>query len=372
MLQLKILGSIAILFGGGQIPQANFLMGEIIMLLIERVNTIIYGIHASYKGLISDKAYERMSIEKAKSIKKQIGTYFSTCRSFDPASDEYFDLILNQIISRNIKILFVTGGDGSARALKDLAKRLRQANCRVNIIFIPCTIDGLTGSIAIGIKAAVNESLRRIKLIAVNAFATFDNGLKGSRIAIVEMQGRNRDDILLTTFDKLLKSKRIGKFKISEINIFLIPSSWKWSIIDLLNKVQSLDTPTLILVSEGAKPTEGWFEQINGSSVAERISNMINSNKIRKSNYDVVGYLSQSNDCIDKEQKQEIIEWAKFSIDYIIENEKKNNSYATAIVKREDGLQAISLEELVSLNPNSKDTVPLSLEKIEELKNYLI
>jgi 6-phosphofructokinase len=57
---LGIIGVIAILYGGGQIPTGNYIIAEIAKQLL-KLECELYGVHKSFLGLGDENCYERFS-----------------------------------------------------------------------------------------------------------------------------------------------------------------------------------------------------------------------------------------------------------------------------------------------------------------------
>lgn len=363
-------GNIAVMYGGGQIPEANMLMGFIISRL-SNYNTV-FGIHESYKGLGRSECYEEMTEEKASEIKTQIGTYFSTCREFNPATDENFPDILQQLKEHDIRLLIGCGGDGTARGAVALEKKLKEAGYNVQIIWVPCTIDGITGTESIGVKSAVLKSASDVMNVAVNAWATYDHGLNGPRVAVVELMGRNRDDILIKVMKFLQNCVKIGKYDISDVRIIPLPSANEWSSDKLLIDVTDEERPVAILASEGAKPIEPIFEAIDEKGVGRKITRLINATRVKKANCHVVGYLSQTNSENSKAADKECSTWA-----YALEDMLQGNvrfTEAQAFIYRDccGDFVFVPLTEITEQNPYTKEPVPLSEEDKKFFEGFKI
>lgn len=320
--------AVAAMYGGGQIPSANFLMGSLIESLIS-FNCKVYGIHKSFMGLSDKSSYELMSLCRSKLIQTQMGTYFETCRNVDPSSDQYYYKILKVLKDLHIHTLFVCGGDGSLRASSAFNHRCAIDNFKIKIVFIPCTIDGISGSKSIGIDSAVSESIRRVQCMMVNSFATLDPKLKGSRVPIIQLQGRDRNDILFDVMKRLEDNSFVGKYNMSDIDIICIPTGYSWSFVKVINAILQSERNTAIIVSEGAIPTEKWWDAINGKGVGNKLSNLIDASNIRKSNFDSIGYLSQTNHLISDNEIAEIRDWTHMSTLFSITNDRSS----IAIVK---------------------------------------
>ncbi len=360
--------NIAVIYGGGQIPSGNFVLGEIFKKLLNRTDLTVYGVHKSFLGLSNySDDYEKFSISKAKAIQGQIGTYLSTCRKVNPADDEWFSKILSNLKERDIKTIIIPGGDGSSRAGNVLSQRAKEEGYNLQIIFIPCTIDGIEGSdTTIGIDSAVAESYRQASLIIANAFATFNPSFLGPRIAINEIQGRNRNDIAVALMKKILEKRKIGKYYIDDIDLIFIPAAYDWSYHKLIKRITSSDKETAIIVSEGARPNEIYWDTVTkGRSVGEKLENLIKDGGKREVNLNLIGYLSQANQEISREEKKKIQEWICFAIKAM---NATNDS--VAIIKSDNEFKAVPLKEFAE-KTDSDSAIPLSKEDFQKLRLYL-
>lgn len=357
--------NIAVLYGGGQIPSANFVLGKLMEKLLKRGDLTVYGVHKSFWGLSDSSCYEEFTIQKAKEIQTQVGTYLSTCRKVNPAEDKWFEKIISNLKEKSIRTIIVPGGDGSSRAGNALAQRAKKEGYEIQIVFIPCTIDGINGSDTIGIDSAVAESERQASLIMTNAFATWNPQFFGPRVAIIEMQGRNRNDIAVNVMKKLIDKRTIGSYHISDINLIFIPAGYDWSYYDLLKRVNSTERETAIIVSEGAEPIEScWNAAVDGNSVGDKIKNLIKKGEVREANLAVVGYLSQSNDQISEAERKKIQDWISFAVKAMYAT---NDSIAA--IKTND-FETMSLEEFAE-STESEKAIPLTNEEVDTLREYL-
>lgn len=358
--------SIAVLYGGGQIPSANIVLGKLMEKLLKRGDLTVYGVHKSFMGLADSSCYEEFTLQKAREIQLQIGTYLSTCRKVNPSEDQWFEKIITNLKKRNIRTLMIPGGDGSSRAGNALRKRAKEEGYDLQIVFIPCTIDGIHGSDTIGIDSAVDESERHATLIMANAFATLNPKFLGPRVAIIEMQGRNRNDIAVNVMRKIIAKRKVGSYYIPDINLIFIPTGYEWSYYDLLNNVNSTGKETAIIVSEGAKPIQNyWDEALEGNSVGDKIRNLIKNGKIREANLDVVGYLSQSNDQISEEEMKKIQDWVSFAVKTMYKTDE-----SIAVIKKND-FETMSLRDFAK-ETESEKPIPLSEDELVEFKKYLL
>ena len=355
--------NVAVLYGGGQIPSANIVLGELIERLLGRGDLKVYGVHKSFMGLADSDCYEEFTLQKARDIKTQIGTYLSTCRKVNPTEDRWFPKTISNLKHMSIRTLKIPGGDGSSRAGSALEERARKVGYEIQVVFIPCTIDGINGSDTIGIDSAVAESERQASLIIANSFATFNPNFLGPRIAIVEVQGRNRNDIAVAVMKKIINKEKIASYDINDIDLIFIPAAYKWSYIQLMSRLEASGRETAIIVSEGAKPEEYYWESIDGLSVGEKFKNLIKQGHVREANLNIIGYLSQTNDHSDVEVKK-IKDWIFFAIKSMYKTKE-----SIAIIKTDD-FKTMSLK-IFAAGTESEKPIPLSNEDSEKLKSYL-
>lgn len=358
--------NVAVLYGGGQIPSANIVLGKMIEKLLKRGDLTVYGVHKSFLGLSDYLDYEKFSIPKAKAIQGQIGTYLSTCRNVNPVDDQWFYKILSNLKERDIKTIILPGGDGSSRAGNVLSQRAREEGYNLQVVFLPCTIDGIEGSdTTIGIDSAAAESYRQASLIIANAFATFNPTFMGPRIAINEIQGRNRNDIAVALMDQILEKGRIGKYYVDDIDLIFIPAAYDWSYHELIKRITSTAKETAIIVSEGARPNEIYWDTTKGKGVGERLENLIKESGKREVNLNVVGYLSQANDQISDAESKKIQEWICFAVKAMY-----STNDSIAIIKSDVEFKAVPLSDFAE-KTDSKNAISLSEEDVVRFKRFL-
>lgn len=362
---IVVIGPVAIIYGGGQIPSANLIIGMFIAKLLQ-LDCEVYGVHKSFMGMSEISFYEKFTLDKAEEIQKQIGTYLSMCRKFDPADKKNYKQIIAVLKELGIHKLIIPGGDGSSRAVSALIKRAKKVGYELQVIFVPCTIDGIAGSLTVGYNPAVMESFRHVLFMIPNAFATWNPSFVTPRIPIIEIQGRNRNDIAVGVMREISKAGSIGKYSLDDFNLIFIPAAYEWSINDLLDRIYSEDKETAIIVAEGAAPTEEYWGAIKGDGVGEKIKNVVTSGKKRECNLDVVGYLSQTNDCISEEEIHLIDEWTDFAIKTMAKTDK-----SLAIVKNGDKLSTKSIHTFAKAT-NSKDAIPLTEVELAEFSKNLL
>ena len=360
-----IVGAIAILYGGGQIATANITIGMFAEKLLQ-LGFQVYGVHKSFLGLVDEACYERFSLKKARSIQSQIGTYLSTCRKVDPASEEYFAKIIKTLEKFNIHTIILPGGDGSSRAARDFVIKAYEANYPVQIIFVPCTIDGIPNSETIGFASAVEETLAHVLLMTVNSLATWHPDFATPRIPIIEIQGRNRNDIATEVVKTIKKGKKIGKYNVKDINFIYIPAAYDWTISSFLDRVFRENKETVVVIAEGAMPSDIFWDAIKGKGSGEKVQNILESTKKKQTNLNIVGYLSQTNDCITDEEIKKIDIWTSFAINALLYSRD-----SVAVIKNGKCYSTMPIDDFAD-QTDSKHAIPISREDAEVLKEYLL
>lgn len=357
---------VAVLFGGGQIPDANIVTAKLIKKLLRRLDVIVYGIHKSFMGLADLECYEKFNFQKADEIERFPGTYLSTCRKVDPSSNEWFGKIMKNLVKKQIKTIFLIGGDGSSRAAKDFLRRAkREGYDYLQIVYIPCTIDGINGSETIGLESAVLESERQANFAMINAFATWNPKFKGPRVAVIEMQGRNRNDIAINVMNRLISKGAVGCYSLSKVNLIFVPTGYNWSFTNLLEKINSSNKETAVIISEGAKPIEPYWEAIEGENAGRKLENLIKKSGIREVNFQLIGYLSQTNGMTSQKQIELIEEWTSVASSAIDVTKQ-----SIAVVNDGEAFKLETIENFAAKNSSEKP-VPLTDKEMEALASYL-
>lgn len=356
-----ILGTVAIVYGGGQIPPANYITGLIAEMLLN-LGCTVYGVHKSFMGMADASNYELLDSAKSVCIKYEVGTYLGTCRGVNPASDEWFERIYRCIKTNGIHTLIIPGGDGSSRAMSDFYRRIKELHSgyRINILFIPCTIDGIEGSETIGLDSAVELTYKNTLFIAENAFATHRPQYPTGRVAIVETQGRNRNDISYRAVKRLAK-------RWDDDQMIYIPAAYPWSFPKLLHRINSVKREVLVVIPEGAKPIENYWEAISGKTPGAKIETLIKVTGRKEVNLNVIGYLGQTCDVVESD-KSKCEQWVRF-LEETICTLSAGESYALALVKNGD-FERVSLLEFAA-GTTSDVAIPLSRKEKEEVIRFL-
>lgn len=231
----------------------------------------------------------------------------------------------------NIDTIFVVGGDGTARQVSEISEVLNENG--INIIYaIPLTIDGINGGESIGLEQAKRESVRQIENIVSTSLETKSNEEFG--VVIVELQGRNRDDIMSESLLHFLEKEKIADNDLEDILLRVIPANIKSDINKLVDEVNNSSLKTVIFLSEGAK--------IKLSTLSKKIT--------RKVRTLVVGHPSQSNNMTNEEDIKQYNYWVDSISNYIL----RNLDHSYCMVKRKNMIWEVPIDYYAILNPRKK------------------
>lgn len=229
--------------------------------------------------------------DTAKKMQDVRGTYLGTCRGIDLTNPELLRQATEVLKYQNVKSVIVCGGDGSSRNCDEIHEEFRKND--ISLIFaVPLTVDGINGSWSIGLDQAVRECVRQIENVAATSLETRDNG--NFSVVAVELQGRNRDDILATTLQQLHRQGRVADCNLEDILIRVVPANYETNELKLLDEIRKSEKRTLVLVSEGA--------HLKVSKLQENMPN-------RKVRTVTVGHSVQSNGMTTEEDMQKYSEW---------------------------------------------------------------
>ena len=129
----------AIITCGGLCPGLNnVIKGLVSELEIEYGIKNIIGIRYGYLGLSKKSNHEPvdLKLERIDQIHKQGGTVLGSSRgNQDPVE------MVDQLIARNINVLFCIGGDGTLKGAKAIAEEIKKRELKISVVGIPKTID---------------------------------------------------------------------------------------------------------------------------------------------------------------------------------------------------------------------------------------
>ena len=377
LVRLPIIG---ILFCGGQVSPSNLLL----QLIFEQLQTCfpdspVIGIRRGFFGMANPDNYVPLTQELIDGL-SPYGTWLQTCRNYFP--EEHLDEILPALKRAGINTLIILGGDGTLRgAAEAFSDAMAEHLPDMKLYFIPCTIDGINGSDAtVGIDCAAAFSAERSLHLIANAWGTYDADKNGaSRTVIVQHMGRDRDDLLVRSAEKIVAEGRIGDFFMRDVTLKLIPTNWDWSLRTLAEEL--LRTPPSVhialLCSEGAKPNDANLSLLKGESVAEKLKNYLEIFGCRKVNAEVIGYGSQSNGVLNDDVRHSTLLWAKALADAIAQGAGADGFLRRAIVCRDGAFLTVPLDELAAQNDAGHDTPDRQEHRrrqtalLEPLRDYL-
>lgn len=277
--------------------------------------------------------YDERLVEKVKDTR---GTFFGTCRDINLTDPILLNKAIMMLKKYEIKTIIIAGGDGSARQVAEISKDLEKEG--INIIFaIPLTIDGINGGLSIGITQATRESIRQVENIVSTSLQTRDNEKFG--VVVVELQGRNRDDIMAKVLLHFIRTKQIADIPLSDVLLRVVPTNIKTDKKKLIDEVNASTKKTLILLSEGAE-----------IKIPE-LTNEIN----RKVRSLVVGHPSQSNNMTTEDDIAEYNKW----IDSVTECITKCPNKSYCLINYDNSIWEAPINYYAVNNPKKNQDVEM-------------
>lgn len=282
---------VLIIHGGGLVDPSK----EVILRLAKKLysenvyNRIFLGKY-SFMSLYSRDLWIEYSESTEEFLKSKRGTFFGTSRGIDLTDSKLICDVLRTLHSNNINTVIVCGGDGSARQCAEINDIFSKNG--INIIFaVPLTVDGINGGWSFGLDQAVRESVCQIENVAATSLETRDKG--HFSVVAVELQGRNRDDILATVLQHLYRKGQIADCSLDDILLRVVPANYETDNKKLIDEINSSDKRTLILISEGASLKVYDLQKLTD----------------RKVRTVVIGHAVQSNNMTTDEDMQKYSDW---------------------------------------------------------------
>lgn len=338
-------GNAIVIHGGGLVDPAKVvLMGIANNLAEDRVYDKVFIGKYSFEALYTPSFWLEHNWRLVERVKNKRGTYFGTSRGIDLTDQSLAENAISCLKEHNIKTIIVAGGDGSSRQVAEISDTFMENG--INIIFaIPLTIDGINGGDSIGLRQAVRETIRQTENIASTSLETRDNGKYG--VVMVEIQGRNRDDIMANVLRNFCNKKSVADCGFSELLLRVIPANIETDEEDLIEEINNSSKRTLVLVSEGAS--------IKIPNLTKKINRKVRSL--------VVGHPSQSNGMTTEDDEHEYELWIDRIVDVI--SVHKNESFC--IVKDKCFYKA-PIDYYAKLNPRNGQKAKID----ESLNNLMI
>ncbi len=279
----------ALLFhGGGLCANSNRYLSRLAVELTEKkiFDGVLMGFY-SFECLVKpDENIKEWSALLQDQAEHAAGGFYGTHRCVNLADPETQKIALETCEKMGIRWIFVAGGDGSSRQVAEVAEAFEARGIHF-CLPIPLTCDGIEGGESLGVQPAAEVSFKVIEQICATNLQTKDGD--GFSVAMVEVQGRNRDDILANVLKKVADAKTLGGIPTADIDIFWLPANYPWSLDVLFNRIVGVQRRTLILLSEGAAKQYDLKKK-------KDIKAMLDCQ--RKTRYTSVGYLCQMSDCI--------------------------------------------------------------------------
>lgn len=338
-----------IIHGGGLVdPSKVVLMRLANNLKQDQVyDKIFIGKH-SFEALIQPEYWLEYNWRLVETLKDKRGCYFGTCREIDLTDSVLAEKAISYLKERNVSTVIVAGGDGSSRQVAEISDTFKKEG--INFIFaIPLTIDGINGGDSIGLTQAVRESVRQIENITSTSLETRDKS--GFGVVMVEVQGRNRDDIMANVLQTFVKKKSVADCDLRDLLLRAVPANIETVQDILVEEINGSPKRTLILISEGAN--------IKMPNLIKEINRKVRTHK--------VGYSSQSNGMTNKQDEHEYGLW----IDQITSIIKENPYECFSVVRRGYSYNKESIDYYAKLNPREGQVAVLDDHLNKLLKRYM-
>jgi len=191
---------------GGLCPGINDVIRTITLTLIWQYGVKkVYGFKYGYVGMTSNAPADPVLLDDliVESIHEKGGSILSSSRGPQDSKE-----IVDNLVKRDIGILFVIGGDGTLRGAHELVQRIRERDIDIAVVGIPKTIDNDISGIetTFGYSTAV-EACREAIIGAHQEAKGAYNG-----IGLVKLMGR--DSGFIATYAALANA---------DVNFVLIP-----------------------------------------------------------------------------------------------------------------------------------------------------
>lgn len=342
-------GNAIIIHGGGLVDPSKEVILRIARGLSEmKVYDKIYLGQYSFMSLYTPSLLWEYDEYTEEFLKDKRGTFLGTCRDIDLTNPDLMQKAIDFMKYKDIKTVIVCGGDGSARQCAEINGELQKNG--INIVFaVPLTVDGINGGDFIGLEQAVREAVRQIENVAATSLETRDKG--EFSVVAVELQGRNRDDILANVLWHFYNRRKVADCNIDEICLRVVPANYPTDEAKLIEEINSSNKRTLVLVSEGAS--------LKLSDLKDKVE--------RKVRTVVVGHAVQSNGMTTAKDMEKYSMWLADVVCLI----KENPDVSFSIVNNGYARKVESIDYYALLNPRKNQQAPLSNALEYVLKLYM-
>lgn len=338
-----------IIHGGGLVDPSKVVLVRLANNLKQNhvYNKIFMGKY-SFEALFKPDLWLEYNWRLVETLKDKRGTYFGTCREVDLTDPILSQKAIECLKEHDVRTVIVAGGDGSSRQVAEISDAFKKEG--INFIFaIPLTIDGINGGDSVGLTQAVRESVRQIENIVSTSLETRDKS--GFGIVMVEVQGRNRDDIMANVLQTFVKKKSVADCDLQDLLLRVVPANIETVQDILVEEVNSSCKRTLVIISEGAN--------IKMPNLIKEINRKVRTLK--------VGYSSQSNGMTTKQDEHEYGLW----IDQITSIIAKNPNECFSVVRNGYSYKKESIDYYAKLNPRKGQIAVLDDDLSELLKSYI-
>ena len=342
-------GNALIIHGGGLVDPSRF----VLMRLAHNLDNFqayekVYIGKYSFESLYKPEFWTQYNWHLVEKLKYKRGTYFGTSRGIDLTDPILSNKAISCLKERNVTTVIVAGGDGSSRQVAEISDTFMKNG--INIVFaIPLTMDGINGGVSIGLKQAVRESIRQIENIASASLETRNDEKFG--VVIVELQGRNRDDVIANVLKIFCSKKRVADCDFEDLFLRVVPANIETDVEKLIDEINNSSKRTLVLISEGA--------DISIPELKEKINRKVRSL--------TVGHPSQSNGMTTKEDEYKYGLWME-KITYMI---MQYQGESFCVVKNGEVFYKCPIDYYAKLNPRNGQKPEISEELINLMKDYM-
>ena len=230
----------AIVTCGGLCPGINDVIRSIVLSLNYGYGVKkIYGIRYGLRGFVPGNGLDPvdLTVDSVNSIHEHGGTVLGSSRGPQPV-----DLIVDRLVSLDVSILFIIGGDGTFRAGARIAEEVRNRGLDIAIVAVPKTIDNdiYLVSKTFGFDTAVEMACQSIRCAHTEAIGA------PNCVGLVKVMGRYSGFIAAAATAAL-----------REVNFCLIPESdfdmdGPGGFLDSLEKRLKARSHAVVVVAEGA------------------------------------------------------------------------------------------------------------------------
>lgn len=275
-----------LIYGGGLCDSANFMMRTWAEALATtgKFDKVYIGFN-SFAATQNPALIEEWTPEIRAGAEANYGGFFGTSRNVMMTDPIVRDRAINTLHDKGISFVGCIGGDGSSRCLAAIADAFL-AEGILWAFLMPATIDGIEGGKSFGLKAAVRTSCYIIEQLVSTCLNTLN--VTEAPVLVVELQGRNRDDIIANVLQKI--DQKTLNFGRTPLKVGAITANYPVNFKSLM-ELRERKEPLLILLSEGALFSKS------------EIKTLFHGKKVRTFE---VAHLSQMNGATSDEDRAEI------------------------------------------------------------------